>query len=53
MEQKNTFHQKPIDVYIKEVQELAKTMPIIEPIEIKPKRSIGEKIMDFFKKFKK
>ena len=52
---KNTDNvlEKPIETYIKEIEEKAKTMPKIEYIEIKAKQSIGEKIINFFKSLKK
>ena len=52
-EKSNSVLSKPIETYIKEVQELSKTMPMIERIEIKRKESFGEKIRNFFKKTKK
>lgn len=52
---KNTDNvlEKPIETYIKEVEEKAKTMPKLEHIDIKTKQSIAEKIVNFFKSLKK
>ena len=52
-ENSNRVLSKPIETYIKEVEELSKTMPMIEHIEIKRKESLGEKIKNLFKKTKK
>lgn len=52
-ENTNNVLEKPIETYIKEIEEKAKTMPKIEHIDIKTKQSIGEKIINFFKSLKK